>query len=173
MPGGAVPSNEAIDNSGFNPLLLCQLRNSALGRRRSRGASISSLRATKRLGQPLHHHDRPLCPRRRAGRACAERSTHPLGRPKFRAPVRRARRAALPATAACLGLHWPVRAGARLAFAVSRGDDGRGGIVAMAPKGDIPAWRGRMWDAGACELHVYILVNDEAGRAEVAIDFSG
>jgi hypothetical protein len=37
-----------------------------------------------------------------------------------------------------------VRAGAGLAFAVSRGDDERGGIVAMAPKGDILAWRGRI-----------------------------
>ena len=69
-----------------------------------------------------------------------------------------------------LDLHWPVRAGAGLAFAVSRGDDGRGGIVAMAPEGASPAWRGRAWDAGARELHVYILVNDEAGRAEVAMD---
>jgi hypothetical protein len=65
-----------------------------------------------------------------------------------------------------------VRASAGLAFAVSRGDDGRGGIVAMAPKGDIPAWRGRILDADACELHVYILVSDEAGRADVTIDFS-
>lgn len=91
MPASAVPSNEAIDDSGFNPLLLYQLMNCALGRRRSRGASIYSLRA-RRLGQPLHHHDRPLRPSRRVGRACAERPTHPLARPKFRGPARRARR---------------------------------------------------------------------------------
>lgn len=66
-----------------------------------------------------------------------------------------------------------MRANAGLAFAISCGDDGRSGIVAMAPKGDILAWCGRMWDAGARELHVYILVNDESGRAEVAIDLSG
>ena len=73
-----------------------------------------------------------------------------------------------------LDVHWPVRAGAGLAFAVSRSDDGRSSIVAMAPEGApegvSPAWRGRMWDAGARELHVYTLVNDEAGRAEVAVD---
>lgn len=69
-----------------------------------------------------------------------------------------------------LDLHWPVRAGAGLAFAVSRTGDGRGRIVAIAPEGASPAWRGRSWDAGARELHVHTLVDDEAGRAEVAMD---
>lgn len=69
-----------------------------------------------------------------------------------------------------LDLHWPVRTGAGLAFAVARDENERGSIVDMAPEGDSPAWRGRVWDRGARELHVYILVNDEAGRAEVAMD---
>jgi hypothetical protein len=65
---------------------------------------------------------------------------------------------------------WPVRAGAGLAFAVSRGANGRGTIVAIAPDSAGPSWRGRAWDAGARELHVYTLVDDAAGRAEVALD---
>lgn len=69
-----------------------------------------------------------------------------------------------------LDIHWPVRAGAGLAFAVSHGDDGRGSIVVMAPEGASPAWRGRAWDAGARELHVHTLVDTAFGRAEVAMD---
>ncbi|SOR29826.1 protein of unknown function [Methylorubrum extorquens] len=65
-----------------------------------------------------------------------------------------------------------MRAGAGLAFAVSRGNAARGTIVAMAPEGDCQAWRGRMWDAGARELHVHILVDDAAGRSEVAMDLT-
>lgn len=71
-----------------------------------------------------------------------------------------------------LDLHWPVRTGAGLAFAVSRDESERGHIISMAPDGASPAWRGRMWDAGARELHVHILVDDEAGRAEVAMDLT-
>lgn len=73
-----------------------------------------------------------------------------------------------------LDFDWPTRAGAGLAFAVSRDDDGRRSIVDIAPEGAppgvSPAWRGRMWDRGARELHVYTLVKDEFGRALVATD---
>ncbi|TFZ59332.1 hypothetical protein E4V01_07745 [Methylorubrum sp. Q1] len=69
-----------------------------------------------------------------------------------------------------LDIHWPVRAGAGLAFAVARAADGFASIIDVAPDSAGPAWRGRAWDAGARELHVYILVDDEAGRAEVALD---
>ncbi|MGX5777481.1 hypothetical protein [Methylorubrum zatmanii] len=69
-----------------------------------------------------------------------------------------------------LGTDWPVRAGAGLAFAVARNGIGQARIVDIAPGAPGPSWRGRMWDAGARELHVYILVDDEAGRAEVAMD---
>ncbi len=69
-----------------------------------------------------------------------------------------------------LGIDWPVRAGAGLAFAVSRDGAGPARIVDVAPDSAGPAWRGRAWDAGARELHVHTLVDDAAGRAEVAID---
>lgn len=71
-----------------------------------------------------------------------------------------------------LDIDWPVRAGAGLALAVSRDDAGRARIVDVAPDSAGRAWRGRTWDAGARELHVYILVDDEAGRAEVAMDLT-
>lgn len=71
-----------------------------------------------------------------------------------------------------LDFDWPVRTGAGLSFAVARGDDGRARIVAMTPEGAPPAWRGRAWDAGARELHVHTLVDDEAGRNEVAADLT-
>ncbi|CAO4182021.1 hypothetical protein [Methylorubrum populi] len=69
-----------------------------------------------------------------------------------------------------LGMDWPARAGAGLAFAVSRDATGRSGIVAIAPDGAGPAWCGRAWEAGARELHVHLLVDDATGRAEVAMD---
>lgn len=71
-----------------------------------------------------------------------------------------------------LDIHWPVRAGAGLAFAVARDDDGHARIVDVAPDSAGPAWRGRAWDAGARELHVHTLVDDAAGRAVVAMDLT-